>query len=393
MKTRNLMILVLGSILLGACTPDPIDKNSYYVSDQKVSELTADGRVWGLNEFKATFLTERGNYWSENTNYRERAHATGHVAPNEYLDTVWAFSIDTLPSHGAGIYIRGRVCTDDYGGNFYKSLVIQNIIEDENGERAQENLRLSVDAGSVSGMYPLGQEILIRVNGLAIGKYANQIQLCVPTYNNNQEAMNAEQKVGWAPGRIPIEKFKMATTLIGKPDPSKLWYEELELSDFVDERNMIEARKWDGKLIRVSGVYFTGEYSNYGTPATCTTGDPQTDGNANVFAPTTNGIGYPQSRIIKDADEVMSLVSTSEYAKYSHFFLPESRFVGTITGILGFYHDNMMTRMYNGEDSNAPDWDDWSITPRSLLTPVQDIVLRDGDEMWVPKEYGTVVEN
>ena len=68
------------------------------------------------------------------------------------------FSIDTIPVGGEQVYIRGRIITDDQGGNFYKSLVIQEMV---NGE--QQTLRISVDASSSGGRYQLGQEIMIHI--------------------------------------------------------------------------------------------------------------------------------------------------------------------------------------------------------------------------------------
>jgi hypothetical protein len=291
--------------------------------------------------------------------YRERSKAG-----NYYL-----FSIDTIPVSDTPIYIRGRVTTDDYAGNFYKTLCIQQMV---NGK--QQAIRLSVDAGSIGGLYQLGQEILIRVDGLAIGRYANQPQLCLPSYNNNIYANKAEQKVGWAAGRIPFAIFKARTQCIGTPDKSKLYYDTLKITDYNHITSLVEARSWDAKLVCIENVHFTGQYDNNGTPTNCTTGDPETDGNANVFAPTTENMNYPQSRVIKDAQDKWTLVSTSEYAKYAHFYLPANNYWGDVVGILGFYYDNGLN--YN---RYPPEASDWSISIRS----VDDLKLYDGDEHWL----------
>ena len=185
--SKYLSIAVLASIMT-ACSYN-VDKEKLYLSEDQVNAEIADGRLYTINEFIDAFMTEKGNYLSDTALYRTRA-TNG--------DGIYLFSIDTLPSTGPGIYIRGRVTTDDFGGNFYKALIIQQIVDGE-----QQNLRLSVDLGSASGMYPRGQEILIRCNGLAIGRYSNQPQLCVPSYNNNTNANKGNEKVGWAPGRIP----------------------------------------------------------------------------------------------------------------------------------------------------------------------------------------------
>ena len=208
------LILILGSWFMASCTPSAIDDNQLFLTEDQADELISQGTLLTLQQFKDSFMTEKGNYLSDTTLYRTRATKDG----KNYL-----FSIDTIPTSDKPIYIRGRVTTDDYAGNFYKAMCIQQIVDGE-----QQALRLSIDAGSVGGLYQLGQEILIRVDGLAIGRYANQPQLCLPSYNNNIYANNAEQKIGWAPGRVPLAIFRARTQCIGKPDVSQLVYDEYE---------------------------------------------------------------------------------------------------------------------------------------------------------------------
>ena len=350
-KLSLLLVLCFGFML--SCTPSAIDESSLFLTEDQADELISQGTLLTLEQFKDSFMTEKGNYLSDTTLYRTRATKDG----KNYL-----FSIDTIPVSDKPIYIRGRVTTDDYAGNFYKAMCIQQIVDGE-----QQALRLSIDAGSVGGLYQIGQEILIRVDGLAIGRYANQPQLCLPSYNNNIYANNAEQKIGWAPGRIPIAIFRARTTCINKPDVSKLVYDEYEIKEFTKVLNIQETRKWDAKLVRIKNVHYTGEYyESDGTVSKCSTGNPEDDGNANVFAPTTNNIGYPQGRIIADSKGNKTVISSSEYAKFAYFYLPGAdkngiancpKYVGDVVGILGYYSDNAR---YD------PASDDWAISIRSL---------------------------
>jgi hypothetical protein len=354
--------------LCAACTPLAVDESKLFLNEESAQELIAEGTFLTLQQFKDTFMSEEGNYCLPDL-YRERSKAGSY-----YL-----FSIDTIPaSEDNPIYIRGRITTDDYAGNFYKTLCIQQIFVEGN-DTTQEALRISVDLGSANGLYQMGQEILIRVDGLAIGRYANQPQLCLPSYNNNNLAYNASEKVGWAAGRIPGAIFKARTYCIGLPDKEKLYYEPMQITDFTSitgSSSILKARNRDAKLVRIKNVHFTGQYSNNGTPTNCSTGDPEVDENANVFAPTTNNLNYPQSRIIADVNNknTRTLVSTSEYAKFAHFYLPASNYVGEVVGILGFYYDN-------GKNFTKypPEADDWSISIRS----VDDLKLYDGDEHWL----------
>ena len=381
MKKLQYLFAIVATLILASCKPEPISEDSVFLTEETIQQIvSADGgRIYTINELLDTYMSEKGNYLSDTSLYRTRANNG---------DGTWLFSMDTLPSTGNGIYIRGRITTDDYGGNFYKALCIQQVV---NGE--QQALRIGVDASSVSGMYPLGQEILIRCNGLAIGRYADQPQLCVPAYNHHIHANNASQKIGWAPGRIPWEPFQTIVNRIGRPDTSRLYYEELTIADFQAITAEADMRKWDAKLVRIRNVWFTGEYENNGSFAQLTTGNPEDDTNANVFAPTTTNIGYPQSRVITDGT-AKTLVSNSEYCKFAAYYIPGAdangvnncpRYKGTITGILGQYRDNARY---------AHDIYDWSISLRDITTSVHqgicnDIVFtNDEGKPWTPIEYG-----
>ena len=432
-------------ILLSGCKPEALTEADLFKSADPgtIAELTADGTLYDLDDFVDKFMyktdpvsgkqTEKGDYDLDGHGYRTRGHADGSDA--------YYFSIDNIPTDGPGVYIRGRIVTDDYGGNYYKSLVIQQLKVNppapgsSTPDTVQQTLRLSVDMGSVSGLYQYGQEILIRCNGLAIGRYANQPQLCVPTYNNNVYADKANQKVGWAPGRIPASRFNEAVTLLGTPDKSKVYYEPISgmaqlktkyltkymNGTFVDTKKV---RHLDAHLIRLTGIHFTGHCTNSSmqtvmcriwNPASDSIqwGDPEEDGQTNVFGPTTGNVGNPQSRFITDGTKDSIKVSTSEYAKYSHFFLPSvittkdttvikkdgtnvdytihrfnyAKVEGAVRGIIGYYIDNAA---YDPEVSN------WAITPCNITD--YEMYVTDGkgnrqkdtdgkDIPWQPVEF------
>ncbi len=398
---KRILSYLLGIILLcafTACEPRALNEADVFASsddasiEQALKEANPEGyKIYTLNEFLDSFMTEQGNFWSDSSQYRTRStNGNGF-----YL-----YSIDTLPSNGKGIYIRGRVTTDDYAGNFYKAMVIQQIVDG-----AQQNLRISVDMGSSGGMFQLGQEILIRCNGLAVGRYANQPQLCVPSYNNNIYAMNASQKIGWAPGRIPAARFRNAVTLIGNADQSKLKYDTLSLAQLYSEidirpevsaEGMDKLRKSDGRLVTIRNVVFTGEANDNGEITKCIYAHPDSSSLANVFAPSTNNIGYPQSRVLKDlSDNSTICCSCSEYCKFACYYLPGadstgvdncSQWSGSITGILGWYLDK-------ASSLSSLSGSEWSITPRGIPgIGIEDIKMSrevQPDEYvdWVPQEF------
>lgn len=373
---KHIFIIIAAVLALVGCQPEPINQDDLFLTEEAAQALIDNegGKLLTLNELVNEYMSEEGNFLSEKTPYRTRA-TNG--------DGVYLFSIDTLPSTGQPIYIRGRVITEDYAGNFYKSMVIQQIVDGK-----QQALRLSVDASSISGQYAIGQEIMICVNGFAIGRYANQPQLCVPSYNDNIYASNASQKVGWAPGRIPAARFMKATKRIGLPQPEKIVCDTITIDSFTSLTTNEQFREWDGKLVAIKNVHFTWQSTdNKGNLQNCNTNsDPESDDNSNFFAPTTKNIGYPQGRVIMDdKEEQFTLVSTSEYAKYARYYLPDPEYRGTVCGILGYYRDNAA---YPHNVSK------WSVTLRGLkfmgYGTVDDLLLYDttDGQPWKPREYG-----
>lgn len=369
--------------LFAACTPPAVEEDKLFLTEDEAQKLISQGTFLHLQDFKDAFMTERGNYFSDTTFYRSRAYVI------KGTDTTFLFSIDTIAKREKPIYIRGRVTTDDQGGNFYKALCIQEIVEGK-----QQALRISIDAGSASGLYPLGQEILIRVDGLAIGRYSNQPQLCLPSYNNNAYAYNATEKIGWAPGRIPAAIFKEHTQCIGLPDVEALVYEEMSVKTFNEILDIKKAREKDGCLVRLTNMHYTGEYES---GSKCVVDNPETNSNANVFAPTTNNLNYPQSRIIADStDQMTTSVSVSEYAKFAHFYLPGAdqngvanckNYVGDVEGILGFYMDKPNTVKADMWAISICDLDDLKLYKDLNGNKVLDDNERVSSNLWPRIEY------
>mgnify|MGYP007070319513 CR=1 FL=1 len=121
---KHAFILLLGLVsFLTGCTDNVPTQEDLIPTNYNLEELTADGTLYTINAFMDQFMTESGNFLTDSTPYRVRA--------NNGKNSIYVFSIDTIPSAGPGIYIQGRVITDDYGGNFYKSLIIQEVVNCE----------------------------------------------------------------------------------------------------------------------------------------------------------------------------------------------------------------------------------------------------------------------
>lgn len=215
------------------------------------------------------------------------------------------------------LYVRGRVITTDESGNIYKYLIIQDT-------HTGDALKVSVDAGSLSGAIPMGQEIAINCKGLVMGRYADMVQLGVETYNVSKSRIE--------PGRIPFNEFLARVQYIGKPDVNKILCDTMTIAEL---NSRINDETLYGRLVYIENVHFTG----YGDD-----GERLNEADK-IFAPSTYSptlqynIGYPQSRQIADSNGNLAYLSTSEYARFADYKLPASSVWGNIVAIAAYYQD------------------------------------------------------
>jgi len=223
------------------------------------------------------------------------------------------FSVDTIPSN-KDVTISGIVISDDNEGNIYKNIEIYDI-------KSERALKISVDAGNLSAIFPVGTLITLNCSGLAIGKYAQMLQLGIAYYNTTSG------KVGFEIGRIPYTTFLTRV---------KVYKKNVAPAALIDTMTIAQIRasgpELHNRLVCIKNANFTQAGADYGAPVKLTTkGD-------SIFAPSTNGIGYPQSREIKDATGSI-FIATSEYSKFARIPLPTTTMVGNITAIVGWYND------------------------------------------------------
>lgn len=268
------MLAVLGLGITG-CQPEPLAEDSVIVSQSDAWQPTMS-----IREFKVSY---------------------------DVKDSL--FSVNNIESD---VVIRGRVISTDVAGNIYKYFVMQ----DENGDA----LKVSVDAGSLSGTIPMGQEIAIQCNGLTLGRYADMVQLGVESFND--EKMRVE------PGRVPYPYFSERMQLIGTPDVSKIVVDTMTIKELLASDSTVHS-----KLICIKDVHFTGLGDD---------GESLRDAEK-IFAPSTfNGtynVGYPQSRQIADASGNVAYISTSEYARFAEMAIPAEDVWGDVVAIVGWYDD------------------------------------------------------
>jgi len=244
-----------------------------------------------------------------------KATSTIEKLKADFLQSNSLFSADTIKSSD-DVIIKGIVTSSDVEGNVYKYLVVQ-----EEGAKAQA-IKISIDAGSLSGIYPLGQRVAIKCNGLLLGNYAQSPQLGIYYYNTEKKRVE--------PGRMPKYLADKNIFAYGMPVPNAVVADTMTIAQIKAAGSPLF-----NKLVCIKNAFFTGKGAYSGKPTLITDAEM-------IFAPSTNGVGYPQSREIQDGTGSI-FVSTSEYSNFAKKPIPASTMKGNITAIVGFYNDKDAT--------------------------------------------------
>lgn len=89
----------------------------------------------------------------------------------------YVFPADTTPNDSSDdLYIEGYVSSTDETGNIYKTIYIQDALENPT-----HGFTISVDAVSNYTKFPQGNKIYVKLNGLAVGVYGGVVQLGMKT--------------------------------------------------------------------------------------------------------------------------------------------------------------------------------------------------------------------
>ena len=212
----------------------------------------------------------------------------------QYIDTI---GIDNGVDDGQPYVIRGWVASSDEAGNVFKNLVIQD------GTAA---IALSINSYNLYLNYRVGQEIVLDLKGMYIGKYRGLLQLGTPDYEENRRS--------WTASFMAPEFFQMHVQRNGFPDVSKVDTLVVNsISDIKTDGNKDALIDFQSRLIRINNVHFVNggkeKFSEY------------------------HSSGVNQT-IVDDGKTELN-VRTSGYSNFWNNLLPEENF--DIVGILSYY--------------------------------------------------------
>lgn len=301
-KTKYFGALLALSLLLPACNRTDFDAvdSSKLMGDSLTTTYSIKQLI---DSFKSTYDA-----------YTDTAGYTADLFTTKLITT----------KDNSEVVISGVVTSSDVEGNVYKYITVQELGA---GGRA---IKVSVDASGLSALYPLGQRVWINCKGLYMGNYA-QCPLIGSRYINTEKSkykISIDSTIYRVePGRIPAIIAYQHIHAYGMPDTTLVKADTMTIAQI-----KAAGASMYNKLVCIKNAFFTGKGADYGQPAMIVKAEDY------IFAPSTNGVGFPQSREIQDGTGSM-FVSTSEYAKFATIKLPSSTYRGNITALVAWYND------------------------------------------------------
>ncbi|MCM1320381.1 MAG: DUF5689 domain-containing protein [Muribaculaceae bacterium] len=247
-------------------------------------------------EANTTIAELKAAYWQDAANYYETVGKT---------------------ADGQDIIIKGKVISSDATGNIYKSMSIQ----DETGA-----LTFSINQTGMNNNYRVGQEVVINVSDLGIGKYAALQQI------GGYGEYNGTPQVSF----MDYTLFQNHTELNGFPNP-KTTYVKMSDAKPTEGIYCIEAdmgalpgtpeglRQYQSQLVIFRNVHFEG-------------------GGELPFAES----GATTNRTLVDANGNTLLVRNSNYSSFRGQTLPAG--TGDVMGILSYFNGTWQLLLRSAED-------------------------------------------
>ena len=230
-------------------------------------------------EPNTTILELKEKFWDDATNY--------------------AKTIEDPDDASRRFIIHGRVISSDEEGNVFKSLIIQ----DETAAMA-----FSIDSYNLYLNYRVGQEIVLDVTGMDIGKYAGLEQIGRRSWYENGSS--------WQVSFMSLEYFQNYARLNGLPERADI--DTLTVNSFAELSTTPEGlQKWQSQLVRFRNVNFP-------------------EGGKRKFSAYHSTSNEEQNSTIQDRNGSSLTVRTSGYCTFWNETLP----VGNIdlVGILSYYN-------------------------------------------------------
>ncbi len=200
------------------------------------------------------------------------------------------------------LVLEGYVSSSDETGNIYKTLYIQDALE--NPTMA---FTVSVDQTDLYASYPMGYKVYIKLKGLWLGEYGGVVQIGDMGFDNETQQNEF--------GRIPAVKIPQSIVL--GCDHGDIVPYEVEANQLND--NLI------GALVKVKGVELIPEY---------------------VCKPFAD-VDQTSNRLLENCNGSTLLLRNSGYSNFAQDIMPSGN--GDVVAILGKYGSDYQLLLNNGE--------------------------------------------
>ena len=264
MKSYKILpLLALGAMTLAGCQEDPV------LPPVVVPEAPM------LSQVNSKILDVKTQYWDNEKNYIKEIGLT---------------------SEGEHVIVKGRVTGVDVSGNIFKYLYIQD-------ETAA--LGFSIDASSLADSYKLGQELVVDLTEMNIGKWNTELLVGKPEWYEAGQV--------WESGRMELATFQEHVELNGLPGNDGVEPTVLEMGDIINATNAEDLIKYGHMLVTFEDVTIDGAgqpFVNSAIPL-----------NSNAYYHT-----------ITDSKGAKMYLPVSSYADFAYEAVPTGR--GNVTGIL-----------------------------------------------------------
>ncbi|MBQ4368009.1 MAG: choice-of-anchor J domain-containing protein [Muribaculaceae bacterium] len=263
------------------------------------------------------------------------AQHTVNMSIADFKAKYWQDAVNYIDTVKEEIVIHGYVSSSDESGNIYKSLYIQ----DETG-----GLAISINQSGLNSSYRYGQDVVIPLKNMFVGKYNGLQQLGYPQYYDKGGV--------WEATFLPYEMWEATAEINGLPDPSKVDTVTVSIADFQGKTDGETLRKYQGQLVRINGVKFqdaNGEVTFAEADATTNRNIIDTNGNSLVVR-NSNYVSFRADMLPMGEGDIVGLLSY--YATSNTRAGTWQLYLRDVTDCIGFTTDTkgLLKNPYSVED-------------------------------------------
>lgn len=286
MKIRNILLMALAAVLSAACMNDD----------------------W---ETPDTSKTAQGNTALQETNVISIAALKQKYAVSKEYDTIQIKEPTQIK-----VYVTGN----DIQGNLYSEFSVQ----DENGDA----LIICVQEGNMFAYLPVGQWLLVELQGLYFGQYGSQPQIGVPYTNPKRPERTSPSRMPGATWKAHYRLLEGKKAIQSKAENAA---NPIEGAYVIPEYTAAQFKRLGkehaGKLMTITGVTMDNASSH-----------PQWANEADAPVNTNTGkrLTAVSKYFVGEGTNLMTYTST--YADFAGFSIPEGKL--NLTGIWKYYQSN-----------------------------------------------------